>query len=317
MTKSTILSVIAAVTMLPAAVAQEPAPAPTVPEGVMVTTRAFINGKEVPPAKAAEMMNSMRAQFRRQLLGEEPTAEAVPAPELPPPGAAPELTPPPPGLEPPPAQPTPAAEPAPAPAPVAESPAPPAAEPAPAPEVQPAPAPAAEPVAVKAEVIKPACGKVRLIVNGKEVRPDVVRVVPAPVPGQKPICRPQPVRKAHPARHAAPASAAQPAAAADKPICPRCGKVRRVVRPAAGDMPPCGKARPFDAPAYGTTPPCVRRHGQTMNPSVRMHTVRPAIDIRKAPQPATSPQAVRVIINGVETIVPLKPEGVDITIKPL
>ena len=71
MTKSTILSVIAAVTMLPAAVAQEPAPAPTVPEGVMVTTRAFINGKEVPPAKAAEMMNSMRAQFRRQLLGKQ------------------------------------------------------------------------------------------------------------------------------------------------------------------------------------------------------------------------------------------------------
>lgn len=315
MTKSTILSVIAAVTMLPAAVAQEPAPAPTVPEGVMVTTRAFINGKEVPPAKAAEVMNSMRARFLSHLQGEEPTAEAVPTPELPPPGAAPELTPPPPGLEPPPAQPAPAAEPAPA--PEAEPSAPSAAEPAPAPEVQPAPAPAAEPVAVPAEKVQPVCAKLRLIVNGKEVKPDVVKVVPVPAPGPQPTCRPQPVRRAHPACHAAPVNAAHPAAAADKPTCPRCGKVRRVVRPAAGDMPPCGKARPFDIPAYGTTPPCVRRHGQTMNPAVRMHVVRPAIEVRKAAQPVTSPQAVRVIINGVETVVPLKPEGVNITIKPL
>ena len=161
--------------------------------------------------------------------------------------------------------------------------------PAPAPEP---PAPAAEPapVAPTVDLVKVEPGVVRLIVNGKEIKPVATRVVPA--------------TKLHPA----------------KPACPSCGKTAPVSHPMPGDMPPCGKARPFDTPAYGTTPPCVRSYGKTMNPTVRMHGVRRAgadmPQVRRV-QPAASPQAVRVIINGVETIVPVVSEGVNITIKPL
>lgn len=299
MKKSTILSVMATVAMLPIVAAQEPAP--SVPEGVVVTTRAFINGKEVPPAEAQKMMKEIRA---RMPFGGEPAKGTLAAPELPPVPPAPAPAPEP--------APTPAPEPVPAPAPEAEpccstpdctcGPAPkpceckpgaecgpktaPAPTPAPAADVAPCCPPPAE------EVAKPAPGTMRVIVNGKEIKPVVTRVVPAV--------------KQRPA----------------KPVCPSCGKkVPR--RPMPGDMPPCGKARPFDTPAYGTTPPCVRTHGKIMPPSVRMQGVRrgcpgaPVHVRRGAVRPGTSPQAVRVIINGVETIVPVVPEGVNITIKPL
>lgn len=287
MTKSSILSVIAAVTMLPVAVAQEPAPTPAVPEGVMMTTRAFVNGKEVTPAEAEEVMKSMRAQIRSRLLGEIPADAAAPEPERPQADTAPELTPLPPAL----GAPQPAPEPAPEPA----------VTPAPAPAVAPPPA---EPTAVPAARIEPAEGGVRLIVNGREVKPHTVKVLRVPAPGPRP------------AGQARPACQARSAAAA-KTTCPQCGKVRPVVRPAVGAVPPCGKARLDDNPAYGTTPPCVRRHGQTMNPVVHMREARPAVDLRKGPQPVSSPQAVRVIINGVETVMPVLPEGVNITIKSL
>lgn len=347
MKKSTILSVMATVAMLPVVVAQEPAP--SVPEGVMVTTRAFINGKEVPPAEFEKMMKEMRARMMfgyapGKVAPELPPVPPAPAPEPAPepaPVAAPEAAPccpnpdctcgpapkpceckpgavcaPKTATEPTP-EPPPAPEPEPAPAVAPEAapccpnpdctcgPAPkpceckpgavcgakvaaePAAEPAPEPAAEPAPAP--EPAV---EVVKPAAGTVRVIVNGREIKPVLTRVVPA--------------TKLHPA----------------KPACPSCGKkVPR--RPMPGDMPPCGKARPFDTPAYGTTPPCVRTHGKIMPPSVRMQGVRrgcPGAPIhvrRGAVRPGTSPQAVRVIINGVETIVPVVPEGVNITIKPL
>ncbi len=335
MKKSTILSVMATVAMLPIVAAQEPAP--SVPEGVVVTTRAFINGKEVPPAEAEKLMKEMRASMR---FGFAPgkAEPAAPAPE-PAPAPAPEPAPAPaPAPEPAPAPaPEPAPAPAPAPAPEAapccpnpdctcgpapkpceckpgavcgpkHAPAPepaveevpvaeqkPLQEPIPAPAVAPAPAPAPAPAAEPApavKVVKGGEGTVRVIVNGKEIKPVVTRVVPD--------------TKLRPA----------------KPVCPSCGKkVPR--RPMPGDMPPCGKARPFDTPAYGTTPPCVRMHGKTMNPTVRMHGVRrgcpgaPVHVRRSAVRPGESPQAVRVIINGVETIVPVVPEGVNITIKPL
>lgn len=311
MKKSTILSVMATVAMLPIVAAQEPAP--SVPEGVVVTTRAFINGKEVAPAEAEKLMKEMRASMR---FGFAPgkAEPAAPAPEpapAPAPAPAPEAAPccPNPdctcGPAPKPCECKPGAvcgpkhAPAPEPAveevPVAEQ--KPLQEPipapavAPAPEPAPAPTPAAEP-APAVKVVKGGEGTVSVIVNGKEIKPVVTRVVPA--------------TKLRPA----------------KPVCPSCGKkVPR--RPMPGDMPPCGKARPFDTPAYGTTPPCVRTHGKIMPPSVRMQGVRrgcpgaPVHVRRGAVRPGESPQAVRVIINGVETIVPGVPEGVNITIKPL
>lgn len=276
--------------MLPIVAAQEPAP--PVPEGVMVTTRAFINGKEVPPAEAQKMMKEIRA---RMPFGIEPVKGTLVAPELPPVPPAPEPA----------SAPEPVPAPTPAPAPDA---APEAAPCCPNPDCTCGPAPkpceckpgavcgakvAPEPAPAPAEeVAQPGPGTVRVTVNGKEIKPVVTRVVPAV--------------KQRPA----------------KPACPSCGKkVPR--RPMPGDMPPCGKARPFDTPAYGTPPPCVRTHGRIMPPTVKMQGVRrgcpgaPVHVRRGAVRPGTSPQAVRVIINGVETIVPVVPEGVNITIKPL
>ena len=301
----------ATVAMLPAVVAQEPTP--SVPEGVMVTTRAFINGKEVSPAEAEKLMKEMRASMR---FGFAPgkAEPATPAPE-PAPAPAPEPAPAPAPAPAPEAAPccpnpdctcgpapkpceckpgavcgpkhAPAPEPAVEEAPVAEQ--PPLQEPIPAPAVAPEPEPPAPVAKPTVDLVKGGEGTVRVIVNGKEIKPVVTRVVPA--------------TKLRPA----------------KPVCPSCGKTTPR-RPMPGDMPPCGKARPFDAPAYGTTPPCVRMHGKTMNPTVKMHGVRRAAPVhvrRAAVRPGESPQAVRVIINGVETIVPVVPEGVNITIKPL
>ncbi len=248
----------AAVAMFSVAAAQEPAPQPTTPEGVVVTTRAFINGKEVPPAEFNEEIKKMRQSFAKAVL-----------PHF---GTAPELHPLPPES-------VPAAGPT---------------------EI--APAPAAEPE-VKAE---PRDGGVRVYVNGKEVQPHVMKVEAAPVPGAKPYYHARPVRKA------------RPAAMAGKVMCSHCGKVRRERGVVSGPVLPRGEARPFDMPIHDSTPPCMRRHGRTMYPAVDMNEGRrPSVDLRKVQAPATSPQAVRVIINGVETVVPIKPEGVNITIKPL
>lgn len=233
---------------VPAVVAQEPAPAPA-PEGVMISTRAFINGKEVSPAKAREML---RASIVRSLAGEAPASEApcCPNPDCScnpcacTPGAVCAEAP----------EPTPSPEPA----------------PAPAPEATPAPAPEAAPGSVPAVRVVPACR------------------APRPVP----TCT-----------------------KCGKPVAPRRAGARKGGQPV--DMPPCGKPRAFGEPEPGAMPPCVRRHGQVMRPSVRIFRVEPPA-APSAPAPvAESPKAVRVIINGVEAIVPITPEGVNITIKPL
>ncbi len=247
----------AAVAMFSVAAAQEPAPLPTVPEGVVVTTRAFINGKEVPPAEFNEEIKKVRQSFNKAVQEHF--------------GAAPELHP-------------------------APSAAVPVAEP-----TQVSPPPAAEPEG-KAEARE---SGLRVYVNGKEVQPKMMKLEPVPVPEPQPHYQARPVRKA------------RPAATAGKVTCSHCGKVRRERR-GAGPVIPRGEARPFDMPIHDATPPCMRRHGRTMYPAVDMNEGRrPSVDLRKVQAPATSPQAVRVIINGVETVVPIKPEGVNITIKPL
>lgn len=62
-------------------------------------------------------------------------------------------------------------------------------------------------------------------------------------------------------------------------------------------------------------PPCAKRHGQVVRPAVQVRRIQRATPM--TPPAVESPKAVRVIINGVEAIVPVKPEGVNITIKPL
>lgn len=276
--------------MLPSAMAQNPAPQPPrVPGGVMVTTRAFINGKEVDPSDFRVELQSQLDKLHRNAAKMQPKAAPTPAPVVAP--------------EPPPA---------PAPAPVV-APEPPAPAPAPAAAPEPPPAPVApEPApAPKPEAPKPCCDN-----------PDCT-CGPAPKPCEcKPgaTCGPKTAPKPAPATPAA-APAARPVKIVripvgkqasrpihrGKPICSKCGKPRITPRP--GDMPPCGKARPFGTPAHGTTPPCAHRHGKV---------VRPAVAPAPKPAPAAkAPQTIRVIINGVEAIVPLRPEGVNITIKPL
>ncbi len=318
---------------LPAVVAQEPAPAP---EGVMISTRAFINGKEVAPE---EVQKLIKARIVRALAGEAPkdaapccpnpdcTCGPAPKPCECKPGAVcgPKTAPEPPAA--------PAAEPAPAPAP---EPAP-APAPAPAPDAAPccpnpdctcgpapkpceckpgavcgpktAPAPAGDkPTCDKPKCAKPACGKpactkpatpgvMRVFINGKEVKPAAVPAVRV-----KPGCK-------------APA----PGCKAPAPICTKCGKPAKV-RPAKAPrpvvVPPCGRTTFIGEPAPDAAPTIIRRHGQVIKPAVRVRRIeRPAAP---APAPAAeSPKAVRVIINGVEAVVPVKPEGVNITIKPL
>ncbi len=378
----------------------------------MVTTRAFINGKEVPPAEAEKLMKEMKQtlsvkdfltaspaeaqkmmqeRHARMVQAMEASKTDAAAPELPPVPPAPKPTPAP-APEAAPCCPNPDCTCGPAPKPCEckpgavcgpkNAPAPsaepvlvdeqkPLQEPIPAPAVVvPAPEPPAPVAKPTVDLVKGAPGTVRLIVNGKEIKPVVTRVVPAPKaapccpnpdctcgPAPKPceckpgaVCGPKNAPVVVPAPEP-PAPVAKPTVDLVKgapgtvrlivngkevkpvvtrvvpatklrpaqPGCPSCGKmVPR--RPMPGDMPPCGKARPFDAPAYGTTPPCVRMHGKTMNPTVRMHGVRRTgadVKMRRPDKTATSPQAVRVIINGVETIVPVVSEGVNITIKPL
>ena len=313
---------------LPAVVAQEPAPAP---EGVMISTRAFINGKEVAPE---EVQKFFKARIVHALSGENPAPEAAPAPEAPAPApeAAPAAAPccPNPdctcGPAPKPCECKPGSvcgpKSAPEPSPAPEVPAP---APAPAPDAAPccpnpdctcgpapkpceckpgavcgpktAPAPAGDkPTCDKPTCDKPACtkpatpGVMRVFINGKEVKPAAV-----------------------------PAVRVKPACKAPAPGCTKCGKpakVRPAKAPRPAVVPPCGRTGFIGEPAPDAAPTIIRRHGQGIKPAVRVRRIeRPAAP---APAPAAeSPKAVRVIINGVEAVVPVVPEGVNITIKPL
>lgn len=281
MTRTSILSVIAAVALSPVVVAQAPAP-PLVPDGVTVTTRAFINGKEVSPEEAQKLMKSVIVRT----LGGDAAPSAPAAPEPPKPAR--------------PCCPNPDCTCGPAPKPC---------------ECRPdavcgpqnAPAPTGQP----------------------EVAPAPTKDVAVPPPPGVKIIRLCPARPADCAGAACTAKTAgktKPVACTrvalpKAPACPKCGKPRvapprpGVVRPAPGDMPPCGKARPFDKPDVGLMPPCAKRHGQVVRPAVQVCRIQRATPM--TPPAAESPKAVRVIINGVEAIVPVKPEGVNITIKPL
>ena len=281
MTRTSILSVIAAVALSPVVVAQAPAP-PLVPDGVTVTTRAFINGKEVSPEEAQKLMKSVIVRT----LGGDAAPSAPAAPEPPKPAR--------------PCCPNPDCTCGPAPKPC---------------ECRPdavcgpqnAPAPTGQP----------------------EVAPAPTKDVAVPPPPGVKIIRLCPARPADCAGSACTAKTAgktKPVACTrvalpKAPACPKCGKPRvapprpGVVRPAPGDMPPCGKARPFDKPDVGLMPPCAKRHGQVVRPAVQVRRIQCATPM--TPPAAESPKAVRVIINGVEAIVPVKPEGVNITIKPL
>ena len=258
MTRTSILSVIAAVAFAPAVVAQAPAP---LPEGVTVTTRAFINGKEVTPEEAQKLMQGVIVRT----LGREVAPAVAPAPEPPKPAepccSNPDCT----------------CGPAPKPCeckPGAVC----------GPQNTPAPTPKPAPTAAPAPA------------------GDADTTLP---PGVK-IIRLRPARPAEAAKPAEPAKSAAP-------TCPKCGKSRLAPSRSAGE-PPCGKALPFDKPEMTPLPPCTKLHGKV---------VRPAVQVRRIERPAPpssaveSPKAVKVIINGVEAIVPVKPEGVNITIKPL
>ncbi|MBQ2380419.1 MAG: hypothetical protein II295_08540 [Akkermansia sp.] len=238
----TILTAMATMALLPTVAAQEPAPALTpLPQGVMVSTRAFINGRELPPEEAAKLIRTV--QVRTTCSNPDCTCGPAPKPCECKPGAT--------------CGPKTATTPPPAPVPPAGR------TDAPAPTV----------------VATPTAGGVAISIPATKIRPAIKKPTPA--------------------------------------TCPNCHKPRRAT-PQPGDMPPCGKARPFGTPMHGTTPPCAHRHGKIVRPA--------RIDIRKvepkptapAPAPAAeSPKAVKVIINGVEAIVPVVPEGVNITIKPL
>ena len=281
MTRTSILSVIAAVALSPVVVAQAPAP-PLVPDGVTVTTRAFINGKEVSPEEAQKLMKSV---IVRTLGGDAaPSAPAAPEPPKP-------------------ARPC-----------------------CPNPDCTCGPAP--KPCECKPDAV---CGpqNAPAPTGQPEVAPAPTKDVAVPPPPGVKIIRLCPARPADCAGSACTAKTAgktKPVACTrvalpKAPACPKCGKPRvapprpGVVRPAPGDMPPCGKARPFDKPDVGLMPPCAKRHGQVVRPAVQVRRIQCATPM--TPPAAESPKAVRVIINGVEAIVPVKPEGVNITIKPL
>lgn len=139
-----------------------------------------------------------------------------------------------------------------------------------------------------AQFVIPARPTMKLIVNGKELSPVAVSHRGKPC-SKRPVKK---VRRADVCTHAEP--------------------------PMPGDMAPCGKARPFGMPVQGALPPCAHRHGR-MVVSSQAAPARPmAAPTAVHPcAPKSAPQAVRVIINGVETIIPLIDEGVNITIKPL
>lgn len=139
-----------------------------------------------------------------------------------------------------------------------------------------------------ARSVIPARPTVKLIVNGKEMSPV------APPHRGKPCCK-QPVKKV-----------------------PCAGGCAHAESPMPGYMAPCGKARPFGMPVQEALPPCAHRHGRVIVGG-RVAPARPVAaptTVHSCP-PKSAPQAVRVIINGVETIIPLIDEGVNITIKPL
>lgn len=143
---------------------------------------------------------------------------------------------------------------------------------------------------------------------------------------QPPVASP-PVPTVAPTPSPAPVPTIAPAPAPERSGCGKATRpgvkvkrVRKVVRLMPGDMPPCGKARPFGAPVDGTVPPCVRRHGRVMSSAPAFsvpEACRPIVYPAHPSAPAASPQAVKVIINGVETVIPLIDGGVNITIKPL
>ena len=327
MTRTSILSVIAAVALSPVVVAQAPAP-PLVPDGVTVTTRAFINGKEVSPEEAQKLMKSVIVRT----LGGDAAPSAPAAPEPPKPARPccpnPDCTC---GPAPKPCECKPDAvcgpQNAPAPsAPAAPEPPKPAKPCCPNPDCTCGPAP--KPCECRPDAV---CGpqNAPAPTGQPEVAPAPTKDVAVPPPPGVKIIRLCPARPADCAGSACTAKTAgktKPVACTrvalpKAPACPKCGKPRvapprpGVVRPAPGDMPPCGKARPFDKPDVGLMPPCAKRHGQVVRPAVQVRRIQCATPM--TPPAAESPKAVRVIINGVEAIVPVKPEGVNITIKPL
>ncbi len=122
----------------------------------------------------------------------------------------------------------------------------------------------------------------------------------------------------------APEAAETPRPEPQGEVCRRCGRnhVRpvRIIRRERDARPACS-ARPVR-----TARPV--RVVRPVPPAPQPEVVAPvppapeAAPVPPAPQPeaaapAPAPQSIRVIINGTETVVPLSPEGVNITIKPL
>ncbi len=120
----------------------------------------------------------------------------------------------------------------------------------------------------------------------------------------------------------APEAAEAPRPEAQGEVCRRCGRnharpVRiirreRPVRPACAARPvraarpvPVRAARPVRVAPVLPPPPAAAPLPPAPQPEAA------------APVPAPAPQAIKVIINGTETVVPLSPDGVNITIKPL
>lgn len=110
---------------------------------------------------------------------------------------------------------------------------------------------------------------------------------------------------------AAPEAAEAPRPEAQGEVCRRCGRNHarpvRIIRRERQGRPACA-ARPVRA----------ARPARAARPVRVVAPVPPAPQPEAAaPAPAPAPQAIKVIINGTETVVPLSPDGVNITIKPL
>lgn len=114
----------------------------------------------------------------------------------------------------------------------------------------------------------------------------------------------------------APEAAEAPSPEAQGEVCRRCGRNHarpvRIIRRERETRPACA-ARPVrsarPARAARPLPPPPAPDAASLPPAPQPEAAAPA--------PAPAPQAIKVIINGTETVVPLSPDGVNITIKPL
>lgn len=143
----------------------------------------------------------------------------------------------------------------------------------------------------------------------------------APAPSESPEAKPEQPQTVRVVRNGH--IVATPATDVPAATCPNCAAPKKEApRPRVQHRrhhhaaAPSNRPRYYGQPGVEAMPPCAKRHGRVIR-QVSVYQPAAAKPAPTQPENAPEPKAVKVIINGVEAIVPWGPDGLNFTVKPL